>query len=93
MCKTCLKTPQNCVSCKVGDKLLGGTCTSSSFVGVKLVLKPLMSTWSDLSTPAEKNKEIMKNWGYVQNMLMQIGSVNDMSSIMVTSVTNGSVIV
>lgn len=93
MCKQCLYTPQNCISCKAGDSLLGGTCTSSSFVGVKLVLKPLMNTWSEQSTSAEKNRELMKHWGYIQNMLMQIGSVSDMSSIMITSVSNGSVIV
>ena len=52
-----------------------------------------MNTWNDQSSTAEKNRELMKNWGYIQNMLMQIGSVKDMSSVMVTSVSNGSVIV
>lgn len=52
-----------------------------------------MSTWNDQSTSAEKNRELMKNWGHIQKMLMYIGSVEDMSSVMVTSVSNGSVVV
>ncbi len=52
-----------------------------------------MKTWDDSASSDRKDQHLMQYWNEVQNILLSITGRSDLTSILITNYTYGSVIV
>ncbi len=63
-CRSCSGEPSTCLSCPSGFKLSGNKCVSSVNVGCSIVLRPLISGWSDSASFIVRRRLFTTRWTF-----------------------------